>query len=309
MVRIPSKGNYVVNSLSKIKHKRWELYVISRVIHLLNDLDVEFICQQVILPDNGRRRFADLYFPQFNMYLEVNEKGGHSKNINQKLDKIRQGEILRAVGARQEKIENFTVDEHGNVTDSTLEEINKKIDNFVTLLQETKQKKLLNDAFEPWDPSKKYNPDEFLKKGYLDVSENPSFLTHRDALRCFGYTKGHHQSGGWRAASWEKAFVWFPHFIKHKDWLNTLSEDEKVIEEIMLSSDKHTRQRIEASDTSQVRYTFAKSRDKLGNTLYRFVGVFRTVSKFEDALGRLVFKHEKISDRVSIPDPLLKSEN
>ena len=71
----------------------------------------------------------------------------------------------------------------------------------------------------------------------------------------------------------------------------------------MLSSDADTRQRIEATDTRQVRYTFAKTRDKLGNTLYRFVGVFKTVSKSEDTLGRLVFKHEKISDRVLIPDP------
>ena len=305
MHRTLSKANYVATSLSKIKHKRWELYVISRVIHLLNDLDVEFICQQAVLPDHGRRRFADLFFPQFNIYLEVNERGGHSKDVDQKLDKIRQGEILRAVGARQEKIENFSFDEQGNVTDSTLDEINQKIDKFVALLKEHKQEQLLRDAFEPWDPAKKYDPAKFLKKGYLDVSENPSFLTHRDALRCFGYSKGHYQRAAWRAASWKKAFVWFPHFIKHKDWLNAFTEDEKVIKEIMLSSDENTRQRIEASDTRQVRYTFAKTRDKLGNTLYRFVGVFKTVSKSEDTLGRLVFKHEKISDRVLIPDPMV----
>ena len=76
-----SKANYVATSLSKIKHKRWELYVISRVIHLLNDLDVEFICQQAVLTDHGGRRFADLFFPQFNIYLEVNERGGHSKDV------------------------------------------------------------------------------------------------------------------------------------------------------------------------------------------------------------------------------------
>ena len=210
MARILSKANYVANSLSKIKHKRWELYVISRVIHFLNDRDVEFICQQAVLPDDGGRRFADLYFPQFNIYLEVNERGGHSTEVDQKLDKIRQGEILRAVGARQEKIEIFSFDEQGNVTDSTLEEINQKIDKFVAVLKEHKQEQLVRNAFEPWDPSKKYDPAKFLKKGYLDVSDNPSFLTHRDALRCFGYTKGHHQRAAWRAASWQKAFVWFP---------------------------------------------------------------------------------------------------
>jgi hypothetical protein len=303
MARILGKANYVANSLSKMKHKRWELYVISRVIHLLDDLEIEFICQQVVLPDDGGRKFADLYFPQFNIYLEVNERGGHSKEVDQKLDKVRQGEILRAVGARQEKIEIFSFDEQGGVLDSSLEGINQKIDNFVTLLKKYKQEHLLRGAFEPWDPSKKHDPAKFLKKGYLDVSENPSFLTHRDALRCFGYTKGHYQKAVWRAASWENAFVWFPHFIKHKDWLNIFSEDEKVITETMLTSNENTRQRIEASDTNQVRYTFAKTRDKLGNTLYRFVGVFKNISKSEDVFGRLVFTHEKVSDKISIPDP------
>ena len=71
----------------------------------------------------------------------------------------------------------------------------------------------------------------------------------------------------------------------------------------MLTSNENTRQRIEASDTNQVRYTFAKTRDKLGNTLYRFVGVFKNISKSEDVFGRLVFTHEKVSDKISIPDP------
>ena len=127
MARILGKANYVANSLSKMKHKRWELYVISRVIHLLDDLEIEFICQQVVLPDDGGRKFADLYFPQFNIYLEVNERGGHSKEVDQKLDKVRQGEILRAVGARQEKIEIFSFDEQGGVLDSSLEGINQKM--------------------------------------------------------------------------------------------------------------------------------------------------------------------------------------
>ena len=68
MARILGKANYVANSLSKMKHKRWELYVISRVIHLLDDLEIEFICQQVVLPDDGGRKFADLYF-HTQMYL------------------------------------------------------------------------------------------------------------------------------------------------------------------------------------------------------------------------------------------------
>ena len=40
-VMTKSKSHFVVNSLSKIRHKGWELYVVSRIIYLLDDLDVE----------------------------------------------------------------------------------------------------------------------------------------------------------------------------------------------------------------------------------------------------------------------------
>ena len=51
------------------------------------------------------------------------------------------------------------------------------------------------------------------------------------------------------------------------------------------------------------RYTFAKTKDKLGQTLYRFVGVFETVKKSKDVNGRLCWTHKKKSDRILIPNP------
>ena len=41
-----SKETYVTRNFQKISGKRWELYVITRVIHLLNDPDIEDVCQQ-----------------------------------------------------------------------------------------------------------------------------------------------------------------------------------------------------------------------------------------------------------------------
>ena len=45
-----SKETYVTRNFQKISGKRWELYVITRVIHLLNDPDIEYVCQQYINP-------------------------------------------------------------------------------------------------------------------------------------------------------------------------------------------------------------------------------------------------------------------
>ncbi|MEK9696045.1 MAG: hypothetical protein VW270_09785, partial [Candidatus Poseidoniales archaeon] len=65
------KSSYFVRSLSKISHKGWELYVISRILHLLDDPDIEFVCQQQVRKSDGKRYLVDLYFPQLIMYIEV----------------------------------------------------------------------------------------------------------------------------------------------------------------------------------------------------------------------------------------------
>jgi hypothetical protein len=58
------KTNYVLKSLSKLSSKATEQYVISRVIHCLDDLSIEFVCQQHLSPD-GKGYVLDLFFPQF----------------------------------------------------------------------------------------------------------------------------------------------------------------------------------------------------------------------------------------------------
>ena len=51
-----------INLIQKISGKRWELYVITRVIHLLNDPDIEYVCQQYINPPKNK----DYYFYNIN---------------------------------------------------------------------------------------------------------------------------------------------------------------------------------------------------------------------------------------------------
>lgn len=69
-----SKETYVTRNFQKISGKRWELYVITRVIHLLNDPDIEYVCQQYINPPKNKDYYlADLAFPSLKLYLEVDE--------------------------------------------------------------------------------------------------------------------------------------------------------------------------------------------------------------------------------------------
>ena len=45
-----NKETYITRTFQKLSGKRWELYVVTRVVHLLNDPDIEYVCQQYINP-------------------------------------------------------------------------------------------------------------------------------------------------------------------------------------------------------------------------------------------------------------------
>lgn len=266
------KADYIASSLSKIKHKKWELYIISRIVHILNDPEIEFVCQQLVLRGNDKRALADLYFPQFNICLEINERGSHSRDKEKALDKARNTEIIKALGAELFKIENFTDDDE-KITDASLEKIHAEVDEFVKNLRSRKEILMIKNEFQPWSMVKKFDPTPYIRKGYLDADENPSFRYITDALRCFGYSGGLYQKATWKAADWDHHIVWFPSFIPHRTWRNKLLDDQKTIIEELI--DPALLQKHSEPLEQTHRFTFSKIRTPLGETAYRFLGEFK----------------------------------
>ena len=102
-----SKETYVTRNFQKISGKRWELYVITRVIHSLNDPDIEYVCQQYINPPkNNEYYLADLAFPSLGLYLEIDE-GQHDDKDNKIADIKRDAEILEATDWECKRIAVF----------------------------------------------------------------------------------------------------------------------------------------------------------------------------------------------------------
>lgn len=56
---------YYARLLTKLRNKKYEFYVVSRIIHLLNDTEIQFTTQQLVRKEDGGRYLIDLYFPQF----------------------------------------------------------------------------------------------------------------------------------------------------------------------------------------------------------------------------------------------------
>ena len=267
------KAEYIASSLSKIRHKKWELYIVSRILNLLDDPEIEFVCQQLILRDGDKRALADLYFPQFNICIEIQERGSHSSEQQRQLDKARNTEIIKAIGADIWEIKNFIDREDDQMTDASLSYINNKIYTFVDQIKERKENQQRLNKFQPWTITKKFDPTPYIERGYLDADENPSFKYIKDALRCFGYSGGLYQKATWRAPDWDRRIVWFPSFVPHKTWRNRLLDDQKTIIEELLDPDlvqKHSEPLEHV-----YRYTFAKIKNRLGETAYRFLGEFK----------------------------------
>ena len=65
-----TKDEYLLRNFSKIRHKKWELYVITRILHNLNDTNIEYVCQQFINPKNSKGYYlADICFPSLKTLL------------------------------------------------------------------------------------------------------------------------------------------------------------------------------------------------------------------------------------------------
>ena len=86
-MRKSDKEEFIFRSFRKISNKKEELYVITRIFHLLDDLEIEFVCQQKVRKPDGEIYLVDMFFPQFKIYLEVNE-AYHLEETQKLFDKL-----------------------------------------------------------------------------------------------------------------------------------------------------------------------------------------------------------------------------
>ena len=257
-----SKDEYILRTFSKIKHKKWELFVITRIIHLLEDPDIEFVCQQLIRTQKGKRYLTDLCFPALKLYYEIDERH-HSSEDHRSSDQIRQREIIDATDFVEKRIRVY----NKNNTDRNLNGIIKEVDKFIKFVRQRKKDFLSRGEFKPWNYETKFRPNTHIKRGYIDVKDNVVFSNHRDALRCFGYEGGHYQRAVWAIKGTDKE-VWFPKLYKNEGWDNSLSDDFKTI--IMEKPDKTA-----FGDPHELEWiVFAHYKDLLGQVVYKFLGEF-----------------------------------
>jgi len=263
------RTNYIIRQLGRTKNKRYELYCVTRIIHLLNNLDVKFVTQQYVSRPDG---FAlmDLYFPQIQLHVEVDEEG-HKSQVE--ADKMRESDI---VAVTDKQIEHIDASKNISIT-----EINDRIDEIVAKINAKIVE--LKDDFIPWDIKTEFNPQTYIDLGYIKLSDNVAFKTIKDVCNCFG-----HNYKGWQRAEAshpdKDTIIWCPKLFldgqkQEGEWDNTISADGQTITEKNSASkekaEEHVNIHINNKEKAHKRIVFIKIKDNLGVILYRFRGLYK----------------------------------
>jgi len=275
------KKEYIIRQLGRAKNKKYEAYVVTRIIHLLDDFSVKFVTQQYVSISGGRA-LTDLFFPQFGLHIEVDE-GQHFTNANIEADKIREADIINATGHQILRVD---------VT-KKFEEINDQIDKIIEKIKSLKLEKA--DSFIPWNIDSEFSHKTYIDLGYIDVSDNVAFKTIKDACNCFGHNYLGYQRAGASHPD-PDIMLWFPKLFPNGEWDNQISDDENTITERNEDNEKakeHVLSHLNDKDKEKhkrKRIVFAKVKGNLGNTLYRFRGLYELDTHNSNEKTGLIWK-------------------
>ncbi|WP_122077026.1 AbaSI family restriction endonuclease [Pseudophaeobacter sp. EL27] len=287
-----NKDQHLLNLLTKVKHKQYEHFVVSRIIHNLCSTDVKLVSQQLVRRPNGRA-LLDLYFPQINVSLEVDEPQHEGENHKQ-LDDLRSRDIVEATNLTEKRIKVLGPDsEH-----RSLVELGRQTDEFLSFVLSKVEEERKLGRYKPWDFDNELTSKPHLERGYIDARENVLLRKHTDAIELFGVNLKAHMRGGWRPPKETGlSMVWFPRLYQNGEWDNSLSSDGSMIIEKRLG-EHNAGYQPGTNGEVHPRAVFARREEPLIGTLYRFVGVFRLNADSSRREGGAVFY--KVSDRINL---------
>lgn len=267
------KLTYLSNIFSKIDRKGFETYVIARIWNKLDNLDIEIVSQQYVERENGYA-LLDLYFPQINYGVEVNEAYHLSQPEE---DKMRKKEVEILTGATI-----VTID-----CSKPIENVHQQIDKVVA---EINNRIAQTANFKPWHVGA-LTPDSYKAMGILKV-EDKVILSNTDDICTIFETKvpkrGFLRAGGVLLPNGD--LVWWPNAV-HPIWANEMKDNGETIEEYNKSDEQKRSQHVEnCLALNQRRITFYRKKNIFGQHYYRFVGVYEMDKEESRRINKCVWR-------------------
>lgn len=288
-----NKDQHLLNVLTRVKHKRYEHFIVSRIIHRLCSTDIKLVSQQLVRRPNGRA-LLDMYFPQINVSLEVDEPQHESEN-RKKQDDLRSRDIVEATNLTEKRIKVMGPD--GNRR--SLSELASQTDDFLDFVLSRVEVERQRGHWKPWDFDNELTSKPHLRRGYIDAKEDVLLRKHTDVIELFGVKLKAHRRGGWTPPKETGlAMVWFPRLYRNGEWDNSLSEDGSTIIEKRLGDNIEYGPYNIYQGSKHLRAVFARRQEPLIGTLYRFVGVFEFDANASRREGGAVYY--KVKDRIEL---------
>ena len=277
------KREYLIKTLSRTKRKDYENYVIGAIWHRLNNLEIKPVSQQYVKRSDGKYALLDLYFPQINVGIECDE-AYHEHNTEP--DKIREANVEQALSSMQTG-KDFTLIRINANTD--IVEFEKQINEAVA-----KIKMLYVQYGCPKWSEEKDSVQRVLETGAISLYDNLQFAKITDIAKCFGRNYKAMQASTFFIN--QSTLIWCPKLAVEIEgelkapssagWLNILSEDWNSITTIVPEDKEHQEKYRNPKLDILI---FAQSKNKLGQTTYKFLGVYGFETS-ENENKRIIYK-------------------
>jgi len=272
--------------LQKIAHKKFEVWAISRIVHGLDDPEIEWATQQVVpAREDGKLALLDLYFPQFRLAVEIDELQ-HIDQVAQ--DRLRERRVIDTTNVEFWRWKMHDI--------RTLDEARTRIDELTDDIRARKRAQIDVGTFAPFRFGRTSDPTEWIARGGVGIQDDARFRRHIDVARLFGKDLVMHRSGMLRVSP--TAQVWFPKLYLNQQWHNALLDDGRRIVQrlaVNVTAGVDPAPLPVGTGTGETRLVFAHYRDEFGRIYYRFVGAFEHVGQD----GHSADFH-RIGERVSV---------
>ncbi|WP_356681290.1 AbaSI family restriction endonuclease [Vibrio aestuarianus] len=123
--------------------------------------------QQLVRFPDGSRALTDLYFPQFNLHLEIDEKFHEGQKEE---DLIRELDIIQVT---EYSITRIKITDQ-NKKERSLNEICSEVDSIIIKILSLKNEQLLVNEFCPWDFERRYSANSVIESGLISIKDNLS---------------------------------------------------------------------------------------------------------------------------------------
>ena len=276
-----NKLQYLRQTFARTSGKTFENYVITQVWAGVKKLGLYPVTQQYVKRPDGYA-LIDLYFPQINFGVEVNENF-HRKQFQ--ADELRMEEIFSAIKNIDVKcIEEADFDQVEGQVSQAIKAIEIKV----------KQQGGLSWSEDWQEQEYQAKLQKARERGVLSTSDLINFTRIQVANDIYQLklSEGYLKFGRSFFMLKDNNALWFPHLTKNKQWENSINQDWTLITEKPLGDNtkpqKHTHRDI-------LRHTFARSQNSLGQIAYRFIGIFQLRETSNQA-----FVYHRVSDRLNL---------